>query len=189
MKTHTKLYSRIVSYENLLLVWQKARKGKTKKLYVTEFEKYLEMNLADLREELLSQNYCPRPLVTFVLRDPKTRKISKSDFRDRIVHHALCNIIEPLFERTFIYYSCANRKGKGTLFALQQFEKFRRKATQNFTTEAFCFKADIRHYFEEVDHDILLSILKKKIADEKTLWLIKQILKNSANSKTKRERE
>lgn len=189
MKTHNNLYSKITSYENLFSAWQKARKRKTKKSYVIAFEKNLEINLADIREELLSKEYKPKPLVTFILRDPKTRKISKSDFRDRVVHHALCNIIEPLFDKIFIYDSCANRKCKGTLFALQRFEEFRRKVTKNFTKEAFCLKADIKHYFQEVDNDILLSILKKKIADEKVIWLIQQILNNNTNFRVQRERE
>ncbi|MEK6856101.1 MAG: reverse transcriptase/maturase family protein [Nanoarchaeota archaeon] len=179
MKTHNNLYSKIISQENLILAWQKARKGKTKKKYVIEFEKDLELNLLELREELLKQEYFPKPLVTFILRDPKTRKISKSDFRDRIVHHAVVNVLEPIFDKTFIYDSCANRKGKGTTFALQRFELFRRKVTKNFKTESFCLKADIKHYFQEVDLNILLDIIKKKIADEKVLWLIGQILNNS----------
>jgi len=79
-------------------------------------------------------------LETFILRDPKTRKISVNDFRDRIVHHAICNIIEPIFEKRFIYDSYANRKSKGTLFALNIFEKFQKKSTDNFSkkvTERF----------------------------------------------------
>jgi len=64
---------------------------------------------------------------TFIIRDPKTRKISKSDFRDRVVHHALVNILEPIFDKIFIYDSYANRKGKGTLEALKRFDQFKRK--------------------------------------------------------------
>ena len=67
-----------------------------------EFENNLDKNLLDLHRELISHTYKPKPLETFILRDPKTRKISKSDFRDRVIHHAIYNIIEPLFERNFI---------------------------------------------------------------------------------------
>jgi len=195
MKTYNNLYSKIVSYENLLYAWRKARKGKTKKKYVIEFEKDLEMNLMDIREELLSGEYFPKPLITFVLRDPKTRVISKSDFRDRIVHHALCIIIEPIFDKTFIYDSCANRIGKGTLFALKRFEYFKRKVTNNLTSEAFCLKADVKHYFQEVDCNILRDIIGRRIRDKKVLELIRKILVNktnicaSANFGMQRERE
>lgn len=178
MKTYKNLYKKIYDFDNLYLAWQKARKGKTRKKYVIEFEKDLERNLLDLQFELKSQTYAPLPLETFILRDPKTRKISKSDFRDRVIHHAICNILEPIFEKSFIEHSCANRKNRGTLYALKCFEKFRRKVTKNFTSTAFCLKADIKHYFEEVDHEILLGILKRKIADEEVIWLIKQILQN-----------
>ena len=85
MKTHKNLYSQIYSLENLALAWKKARKGKTKKDYVIEFEKDLIYNLMTLHYELKYQTYKPKPLQTFILRDPKTRKISKSDFGDRIV--------------------------------------------------------------------------------------------------------
>src|SRR3989344_1106530 len=94
MKTYANLYPKIYSMKNLILAWKKARKGKTKKDYVIEFEKNLGFNLKVLHEELKNQTYNPKPLKTFILRDPKTRKISKSDFRDRVVHHTLVRIIE-----------------------------------------------------------------------------------------------
>lgn len=173
--------------KNLILAWQKARKGKTKKYYVIEFEKNLGNNLRALHYELKHFYYKIKPLKIFILRDPKTRKISKSDFRDRIVHHALVRIIEPIFEKIFIYDSCANRKGKGTIYALKRLDKFWRKVTNNLKTEAFCFKADIKHYFQEIDHKILLNIIKRKIKDERVIWLIKRILDNNVlnNSKGK----
>ena len=179
------LYNKVISIENLILAWKKARKGKTKKLYVMEFEDNLFFNLMALHYELKSGTYIPKPLETFVLRDPKTRKISKSDFRDRIVHHALVNVIEPLFDKSFINDSCANRVGKGTSYALKRFEKFQRKVTKNFTKEAFCLKADIEHYFLEINHDILMGIINKRIKDEGIMALIKKIVENSV----RRERE
>ncbi|HLC87414.1 MAG TPA: reverse transcriptase domain-containing protein [Candidatus Nanoarchaeia archaeon] len=178
MKTYKLLYDKICSFNNLILAYKKARKGKTKKNYVLAFEDNLYLNLMQLQEELINQTYKPRELETFILRDPKIRKISKSDFRDRIIHHAVNNIIEPIFNQTFIYDSCANRIGKGNLFALKRLDKFKRKATENLTKEAFCLKADIKHYFQEVNQEILLDILIKKIKDEKVIWLIKQILDN-----------
>lgn len=200
MKTYSRLYNEIVSYENLILAWKNARKRKTKKSYVIEFEQEIFHQLMALHYELKYQTYKPRPLQSFVIRDPKTRKISKSHFRDRIVHHALCNIIEPLFDKAFIYDSCANRKGKGNLFAVQRFDFFKHRVSHNSMllpnqwsdnnhVRGYCLKADIKHYFPEVDHDILFSILKKKIADTKVLWLIQKILNNNANPEMKRERE
>ena len=175
------IYPQVYSYDNIFLAYKKARKGKTKKPYVKEFEKNLAYNLKILHDELKNQTYSPKPLKTFILRDPKTRKISKSDFRDRIVHHALHNILGPLFEKIFIFDSAANRINKGNLFAIKRFEFFKRKVTQNLKSEAFFFKADIKHYFQEVNHKILIKMVKRKIKDEKIIWLIKKILRNYNN--------
>lgn len=176
LKTYTQLYKTICSLENLEKAFLKARKGKTLKLYVIEFEKDLQRNLFQLRIELLLHTYRPRLLKTFIIRDPKTRKISKSDFRDRIVHHALCNVIEPLFEKRFIYDSYANRVGKGTLNAIERFNVFKRKVSHNNKRVCYVLKADLYHYFDTVDHDCLVSIVQKRIRDERVLWLIRIIL-------------
>ena len=187
MKTYNNLYSEIASFQNLFLAYNKARKGKTTRKYVIDFEKDLLNNLQQLRAELLDYSYRPKPLKTYIIRDPKTRRISKSHFRDRIVHHAICNIIEPIFDKSFIYDSYANRKGKGTLKALQRFDQFKRKISRNgkingwFNNnqiKGYCLKADIKHYFEEVNHNILLNVIKKKIKCNKTIFLIQKILFN-----------
>ena len=193
MRSYNNLYPKIVSEENLYLAFRKSKKGKSSKKYVKQFEKNLEENILKLRTELLLHSYKPKPLKNFTIRDPKTRKISKSDFKDRVIHHALCNVIESIFNRTFIHDSYANRKGKGTIAALQRFDKFKRKVSRNGKingwfnnnqVKGYCLKADIKHYFEEVDQEILLKIIKKKIRCPKTIWLINQIL-NTFNIKTK----
>ncbi len=167
---------------NLTLAWRKAREGKTSNEDVMEFEKNLELNLLNLHRELTYKTYKPLPLETFVLRDPKTRVISKSDFRDRVVHHAIINVIKKFFEKQFIYDSCANQIKKGTLFALKRFDRFIRKVSNPYTESGFCLKADVRHYFPSVDHEILINILSKKIKDNDVIWLIRQILNNTVSS-------
>jgi retron-type reverse transcriptase len=174
------LYERLCSYDNLYLAYKKARKHKTTKDYVIEFENELENNLNLLRSELLLHSYQPKLLVNFTVRDPKTRKISKSAFRDRVIHHALCNIIEPIFEKSFIFDSFANRIGKGALKALQRFDYFKRKVSENNILPYYALKADIKKYFENVDHNILLRIIMHKIKDKNIIWLIKKILNNCA---------
>jgi len=178
----TNIYPKIYNLSNLILAWRKARKGKTKKREVIEFEKDILGNLLKLQEELKNQTYKPLSLKTFILRDPKTRKISKADFRDRVVHHAIILILEPIFDKTFIYDSCANRKGKGNLFAIKKFNLFKRKVTNNLKSESFCLKADIKHYFQEVNHKVLLEILKRKINDEKTMNIIIKIVENGGGA-------
>lgn len=194
MKTYNNLYSELCSHENLKLAFKKATKRKTLKPYVIEFEKNLKEKLLQLRTELLFHSYQPCPLKTFILRDPKTRKISVSEFKDRVIHHAICNIIEPIFDKRFIYDSYANRKGKGVHAALKRFDNFKRKITQNGrkiknaknnnNVIGFALKADIKHYFETVDHKILVKILEKRITDKKALWLIKKVLNNHNTKQT-----
>ncbi len=172
------MYEAVCSYENLEKAFHKASKRKSFKPYVIEFAKSMKENLQQLRTELLLHIYKPKPLKTFILRDPKTRKISKSDFRDRVVHHALCNLIEPVFDKAFIQDSYANRLRKGTFNAIKRFDQFKRKVSKNNTRTCCILKADIRHYFETVDHNILLSIINRKITDKRVRWLIKTILQN-----------
>lgn len=189
MKYYNNLYEQVISIENLRKAYKNARKGKSAMAYVVEFEKHLDENLEELHNELKGQAYSPLPMQSFILRDPKTRRISKSAFRDRIVHHALCNIIEPIFDKMFIYDSCANRIGKGALFALERFDKFIRIVSKNGKVsrnrfgdsnhiQGYCLKADIRHYFDEVNHGILLRITSNHIKDAKVLWLVKKIIAN-----------
>ena len=200
MKTRNQLYSQIYSMGNLTIAWRNAQKHKTLRPNIIDFEKDIIRNLLNLHNELKTKTYKPRPLISFILRDPKTRKISKSDFRDRVVHHALINIIKPIFEKQFIYDSCAGRIGKGSLFALKRFEKFIRKISRNYkkkknqfndtnNIKGYCLKADIRHYFQEVNHKKLLQIITKKIRDENSLWLIRQILDNTSSSGGGRKQE
>src|SRR3989344_8737929 len=169
-------YQKIYDYKNLLLAWQNAKKGKTKRRYVKRFQRNLMANLLKLQRELITQTYQHCELKTFILRDPKTRKISKSAFRDRVIHHALCLVIVYNFEKGFIYDSHANQIGKGSLKALERFDKFKRKVSKNNTKKCYILKADIKHYFEEIDHEILIEIIRRKIKDEDVIWLIRKIL-------------
>jgi len=187
-RTYRNLYKELCSFRNLELAYRKARKNKRCKKSVQEFELNMERNLLQLKQELETLTYKPRPLRQFVIRDPKTRVISASHFRDRVVHHAVCNVIQPLFERAFIIDSYANQKSKGTHAALRRFDKFKRKASgngrlvnrpkDNSMVIGYVLKADIKHYFDEVDNGILLSILKHRIKDGNVISLIRKILEN-----------
>ena len=189
MKTYNNIYSKIISIENLYEAYKKARKSKSNKDYVIKFEKNLFNNLENLHNELKNLTYSPKPLETFILRDPKTRIINKSDFKDRIVHHALCNTIGPIFDKSFIYDSYANRNGKGGVVAIKRFDEFKRRVSQNGRiiknkfkdnnyVQGYCLKADIKHYFNTVDHNILMDLIERKIKDTETIILIKIILSN-----------
>ena len=171
MKTYKNLSEKLFSLDNLYDSYWKARKGKTNTKTVQRFEEHYKLHLAVLFKELHNRTYKPIPLKKFVLRDPKTRTICVSAFRDRIVHHALVNILQPIFEPRFIYDSYASRKGKGTLPALKRFTYFLRKVTCNGklapcaqnknVVTGFALKADLKRYFDTVDHELLLQIIRK----------------------------
>ena len=124
MKSYKNLYPKLCSYDNLELAFRKARKGKSKQKYVKEFEKDLENNLLNLKRELLNFEHKPTKLTKFIVRDPKTRVIRKSIFKDRIVHHAVVNILEPIYEKIFLRNNYANRKDKGSLNAILRFDYY-----------------------------------------------------------------
>lgn len=169
MRTYTDLYPTIASFENLHLAFRKAARGKRDQRSVAAFEFGLESNLLRLEEELLEQSYRPGPYRSFFIRDPKRRLVSAAPFRDRVVHHALCNVIEPIFERTFIGDSYANQVGKGTHAALDRAQAFARR-------HRYVLQCDVEQFFPSVDHAILRTIIARKIADPQTMWLVERIL-------------
>lgn len=171
-KTYKNLWNDLISFENLLLASQKAQKGKRFKSYTAQFNLNIEKELFKLQRELQDKAYTPGRYSEFIIYEPVKRLISAAPYRDRVVHHALCNIIEPIFERTFIYDTYANRKGKGTHRAIERFQAYMQKYK-------YVLKCDIKKYFPSIDHEILRDILQKKIADKGALWLIETIIKSS----------
>ncbi|MBS3176356.1 hypothetical protein J4457_03905 [Candidatus Woesearchaeota archaeon] len=180
MKTYKHLYEKLIAIENLEEAYWKARRGKVSKSYIQKFDKHYRLHLAILYRELKDKTYQPKPLKSFILRDPKTRKICVSDFRDRIVHHALINILQPIFESRFIHDSYASRKNKGTSTALQRFDYFKNKINSKYSL-GYVFKADIKRYFDTVDHNVLMTIINQKIKDDDLLSLVQKILNNFEN--------
>lgn len=174
MQTYKNLFEEISSFKNLHLAYLKARSCKRYRGYILEFSFNLESELLNLEEELLTQTYKHGKYREFTVKDSKKRKIKAAPFRDRIVHHALCNIIEPIFDRGFIYDNYACRKGKGTHRAIKRLQKFLRNKDN-----LYCLQCDISKYFDNVNHQIILEIVQKKIADQKTMWLIKEILEST----------
>ncbi len=163
------LFSAVTDVHNLLLAWRKARKGKRSQPPAAAFEQRAGEHLLELWAELRTQRYAPGPYTSFVIHEPKRRLISAAPFRDRVVHHALCNVIEPLFERRFIHDSYANRQGKGTHAALARAQHFAR-------THRYVLPCDVQQFFPAIDHVILETALARVIGDEEVRWLCRTIL-------------
>jgi RNA-directed DNA polymerase len=166
---HTSLYPQVYAWDNLLLAHRKASKGKRGKEPAAHFEYHLEDNLITLEAELRAKTYCPGAYHSFYIHEPKRRLISAAPFRDRVVHHALCNVIEPIFERGFIHDSYANRVGKGNHRALDRAQSYARRYR-------YVLPCDVRQFFPSVDHQIFRRILARKLRDPDVMWLVDQIL-------------
>ena len=174
MRTYTNLYPQICAWENLERAYRRARKGKRGHAPTADFERKLEDNLAMLKRDLLNQTYQPGAYTNFYIHEPKRRLISAAPFRDRVAHHALCNIIEPIFERRFIFDSrrkAANRKGRGTHAALDRCQQFARQYP-------YALQMDVVQFFPSIDHVLLHTELARVIADPQVLWLCDAILQS-----------
>ena len=172
-KTYNNLYPQIIAFDNLLAAYERARHSKQQTAEMHAFHFDLEQNLWALHEDLRDGNYRPGAYHSFYIYEPKKRKVSAAPFRDRIVHHALCAVIQPLFERKFIHDSYANRVGKGTHRALDRAHDWVRRYP-------YVLKADILKFFPSVDHHALAAILRRTIACPPTLTLCQRILDSGA---------
>jgi retron-type reverse transcriptase len=172
MKRYGYLWPHVTDFENLLAASRQAQKGKRFRDNILRFNYDLEHHLIQLQQELQTQTYRPGDYTTFYVKEPKPRLISAAPYRDRVVHHALCNVIMPIFERTFIYDSYANRVSCGSHRALKRFTEFTRSSR-------YVLQCDVRKYFPSIDLNILKGILRRKIKCPDTLWLIDTIIDGS----------
>ena len=171
-KRHDGLYPHIASFEALRRAALIAAKGKRKKPGAAAFLANFEREILRLEHELLSQTYRTGGYVMIEIHDPKRRLVSAAPFRDRVVHHALCAQVQPIFEQGFIANSYANRSGKGTHRAIAAYESYRNR-------HAHVLRCDIFRYFPAIDHAVLKAAFRRRIACTQTLWLLDTIVDGS----------
>lgn len=177
MKRINNLYAKIISIENLRLADKKASKGKAKQYGVEVHQKQQEANIFLLYEMLLNKTYKTSPYTTFKVYEPKEREVYRLPyFPDRITHHAVMNILEPIFVSTFTTDSYSCIKGKGIHAAARAVEK----ALQDKAGTQYCLKMDIKKFYPNIDHEVLKQLLRRKIKDNDLLWLLDEII-DSAN--------
>ena len=167
------MWDSVVAWDNLWLAYRKAAKGKRSAVSTARFEYQVADHLVGLQTELSDRTYRPGPYVHFIIHEPKRRKISAAPFRDRVVHHALCNVIEPLFERRFIGDSYANRVDKGTHRAVDRFQFLAQRYR-------YVLRMDIVQHFASLDHVILRQAIADEVHDADVLWLVDQIIASGA---------
>ena len=173
MKRIANLYEKIISLENLRLADEKARKGKLRSYGVKTHDKHREENLLALHEMLRMKTFRTSEYDIFKIYEPKEREIYRLPyFPDRIVHHAAMNILEPIWVSVFSAdtYSCI--KGRGIHGCARKV----REALKDNENTVYCLKIDVRKYYPSIDHDILKSIVRKKIKCKDTLWLLDQVI-------------
>ncbi|MEK9158227.1 MAG: reverse transcriptase/maturase family protein [Patescibacteria group bacterium] len=152
--------------------------GKRNKIDVQEFSLSLMENILDLHRDLRERTYSHGPYQAFRINDPKPRQIHKSLVRDRLLHHAVYQKLYPFFDKTFITDSYSCRLEKGTHRAMNRFRKFAWKESRNHTRTVWVLKCDIRKFFENINHSILINIFKKYIPYTDIIWLLQNIIQS-----------
>jgi len=169
------LYEEIYSWQNLVNAYHKARRSKRHKDEVAEFEFNLEKELYHIQDSLKNRSFQFSGYTFFTIHEPKERLISCAPFKDRVVHHAICNVLEPILDRSLIPDSYACRRGKGLHCAV-------RRGFYFFKNSKYVYKFDIQKYFYTIDHDILINKLERKIKDPNILVLLKVLLDTYTSS-------
>ncbi|MBI3273945.1 MAG: group II intron reverse transcriptase domain-containing protein [Candidatus Colwellbacteria bacterium] len=169
-------YEDVISLENLLLAWQEFVHGKRNKADVQVFGRNLIDNLIDLHNDLTTKKYRHGGYEAFTISDPKPRNIHKASVRDRVLHHAICRLLYPFFDFTFVHDSYSCRVGKGTHKALNRFRQFSQAVSQNHTRTCWVLKCDIKKFFASIDQHVLLGILQTYITDKDILWLLQGVI-------------
>jgi RNA-directed DNA polymerase len=176
MKITHNLFEKMLSVENLFQSWDQFRRGKRKRKDIQWFERYLEDNIFQLHDDLVTLQYQPGSYDHFYVTDPKQRHISKASVRDRLVHQAIYGILSLTFDEKFIFHSLSSRLGKGTHFGTTQLQCMIRRVSQNGKKPCYALKLDIRRFFDTISHRILKTLIRKTIHDEKVLKIIDVIV-------------
>lgn len=178
MKIYKNVFEKIISLENLFLAWDKFRSDKQKKRDVCEFEWRLEKNIFQLHRDLVNKRYKHEAYTSFYINDQKQRHIHKATIRDRMFHHAVFSVLNPIFEPTFIAHSFSCRIDKGTHKGIKTLDIITKKVSRNTRKPCFALKCDIRKFFQTVDHTILTILLAKRVKDSDAMRILKEIIES-----------
>ena len=174
MKRYGNLYDKLCEMDNLILAEKNARKGKTNTYGIRQFDKNREENLKALQKMLIEETYQTSPYKTMTIYEPKERLIYRLPYYpDRIVHHAVMNILEPIWVKNFTADSYANIKGRGIHACA---EKLKQALNKDSEGTRYCLKLDIRKYYSSVDHELLKTEVRRTIKDKKLLRLLNGII-------------
>lgn len=169
----------VCDFDSLYQAHRQARLGKLDFFEVLGFEENLATNLVRLQKELASGTYQMRGYYSFKVYEPKERLIHAAHYPDRVVLHSVCdNVLTPLMERRLIFENVACRKGKGTHFALDLFERYLREHYKEHGNEGYVLKCDVSKYFASINHEILTGMLRRVVRDRKVLSLLEMYIRS-----------
>ena len=171
-----KTFDEFITIEALFQAWDEFKKEKRKRADVQLFERHLEVNMFSLDQSLKDKTYRHGGYYPFYVHDPKQRHIHKAQVCDRVVHHLLYTYLYDLFDKSFIFDSYSCRLNKGTHKGVDRLETIVRKVAKNHTRPCFALKLDIKRFFASVDHQVLKTLLERKIKDKDILWLLDQVI-------------
>ncbi|MCK9340965.1 MAG: reverse transcriptase/maturase family protein [Synergistaceae bacterium] len=175
MKSYTDLYQKICTFSAIYRAYQLCRRGKREREYAIEFEKDLETNIFNLRDDLVSGRWTPGQYSRFFVEDPKRRLINAPPYKDRVIHQAVSSAILPIWEPMFIRDTYACLTGRGTHLAVDRLQQFMRRYPKG---TGYVLQLDVKSYFASIDHEILLNLLSERIRDWKMMRLIRLIVES-----------
>ena len=167
------MFDAVRDWGNLLRAAEQAARGKRKRASTAQFDHRRADRLLELQTALDARCWQPGAYRHFTIHETKRRRISAAPFADRVLHHALVNVIAPLFETRFIAHSYANRRGKGTHLALNQCQAWARRYR-------YALRCDVVQHFPSLDHAVLRAKIARQVGDESVLWLVDQLLAGGA---------
>jgi retron-type reverse transcriptase len=167
-----RLFARVIAFANLHRAFRGASAGKRDRRSVQEFEYHLESRLWEIRRELEEGTYRWGAYRRFVIQDPKRREIRAAPFRDRVVHHAIFDVLDPIFTRGFIADTYACLPGRGTHRAVERFRAFLRARCG----AGYVVQCDVESYFASVDHEVLFDLVARRIGDPRLLELVRSLI-------------
>ncbi|MFW6341216.1 MAG: reverse transcriptase domain-containing protein, partial [Wenzhouxiangella sp.] len=175
MKTHNSLYPQIYQWDALLAAWYRVRKGRREQADVLAFEQNLESELIAIQNDLIWGRFKTGRYHLFQIHEPKPRMVAALPLRDRVVHHALVAVLEPIWEPVFYAHSYACRPRKGTHRCADQAERMLRRVQRDHG-QTYALKADIASYFASIDHDVMRQLIRRRVRCRQTLALCDEII-------------
>src|SRR3989344_988340 len=178
-------FNQLFSPDNLFKAWRNYRRGKTKKFAVIAFQRNIERELFALSEDIISGFYRHNAYHKFLVQDVKKREINTASIQDKLVHRAVYCFLSEIYEKIFIEHSFSSRAGKGMDKAVNKLSFFLRNERNWHYGRCFALKCDIKKYFDNIDHNILIDLIRREISDKKTMTIIEKIIRSFKKGKNR----